>query len=68
MKQGTGSSRMGDGKVEPKSMAVDVGTVSRIGGHYVYTKTPSPLEAGRGYRAPMADCTIHHSGSQGKNK
>lgn len=67
MKQGTGNSRMGDTKVEPKSTAIGVGAVSRIGGAYVYTKTPSPMTEGRGFKAPMGSCTSHKSGSQGKH-
>lgn len=67
MKQGTGNSRMGDTKTEPKASAIGVGAVSRIGGQYVYTKTPSPIVEGRGFRAPMAGTTSHKSGSQGKH-
>lgn len=67
MKQGSGSSSVGDTKREPISHAVDPGGVSQIGN--AVARNPSPLYAGRGFTAPAPTaCTTHQSGSQGKHK
>lgn len=66
MKQGTGNSRMGDMKVEPKSRAVNPGAVSDLGVHQIRTRS-EPLYAGRGYKAPMVGASTSKSGSQGKH-
>jgi hypothetical protein len=68
MKQGTGNSRRGDTKVEPKSQAVSLAHVSNIGLKQAYVKTPEPMYKGRGYKAPMVGETSHKSGSQGRHK
>lgn len=68
MKQGRASSSgMGSTKVEPMSKAVDVGAVSEIGIRQVHINSRPNLDAGRGYKAPMASSSIHHCGSQGKH-
>ena len=67
MKQGSGNSRKGDSKVEPKPHSIGVGAVSRIGSQYVYTAPATPMHAGRGYKAPMHSQATHKGGSQGKH-
>ena len=67
MKQGPSTSKPGHTKTEPKPKAVGPGAVSRIGNKTVYTKPPSPMEQGRGYKAPMASGSNHKSGSQKKH-
>jgi hypothetical protein len=67
MKQGRAThSNTASTKVEPKSRAVSVEAVSEIGIHQVREKSISLYE-GRGLEAPMAGCTNHKSGSQGKH-
>ena len=66
MKQGTGNSRMGATKVEPKPRAVSPGAVSDLGIHQLRTRS-EPLYQGRGYKAPMAGTSAHKSGTQGKH-
>jgi hypothetical protein len=67
MKQGRAPTRMAGGKVEPNSRAIDPGAVSELGIHQVHIRTIPSLDAGRGYKAPMASSSIHHCGSQGKH-
>ena len=67
MKQGSASTRMAGGKVEPNSRAIDPGAVSEIGIRQVHINSRPNLDAGRGYKAPMASSSIHHCGSQGKH-
>jgi len=68
MKQGTGKSTMSGGKVEPKSTAIGVGAVSRIGVHEIKIHSGSTLNQGRGFEAPKpVSCTGHKCGSQGKH-
>ncbi len=66
MKQGTGNSRMGATKVEPKARAVSPGAVSDLGVHQIRTRS-EPLYSGRGYEAPMNKSKSHHCGTQGKH-
>lgn len=67
MKQGSGRTTMAGGKVEPRAHAVSVDKVANIGQQIVRTQPPSKeLYKGRGYEAPKASSTIHHTGSQGK--
>lgn len=47
-------------------MAINPRAVADIGVEQVRT-VAQPLHAGRGYKAPMAGETTHHSGSQGKH-
>ena len=65
MKQGTGHSMMGATKVEPKSRGVNVSAVADIGIQSIRTRSQQ-MYVGRGIEAPMAGCTIHKAGSQGK--
>jgi len=53
-------------KVEPTSTKVNVEAVSEIGVQQVRTK-PAPMFEGPGLKAPMAGCTVHETGSQGKH-
>jgi len=69
------SSKMGSTKVEPRSHAVSPAAVADMGiskGNHAETGdmpfTSRPVYIGRGLSAPMAACTIHHCGSQGKHK
>jgi hypothetical protein len=63
-----------DGKVEPKSTAVNPAGVANIGiskGNHAENKDlnsnyPS-VDAGRGYSAPGVGTTVHNKGSQGKH-
>ena len=57
---------MGGTKIEPRSMAINPRAVSDIGVQQVRT-VAQPMHAGRGFKAPMAGETTHHSGSQGKH-
>ena len=68
MKQGQASSSMlGSTKQEPISKAVNVSTVSEIGG--AVGRNPSVnLYEGRGLEAPMKSVTTHAAGSQGRHK
>lgn len=66
MKQGSGSSRKGDGKREPIPHAISINGVTNIGLQQVYTKQPPGLYKSDGYRAPMGASTSHPKGSQGK--
>lgn len=66
MKQGQATtSIVGSTKVEPRSHAVNVETVSEIGIHQV--PSSKVLYEGRGLEAPMAGTTTHEHGSQGKH-
>lgn len=68
MKQGRASSSgPGDQKREPIAHAVNPAAVAEIGIHEVRT-VPVQMYEGRGYEAPKANSTIHHSGSQGKHR
>lgn len=67
MKQGTGNSRMGSQKVEPRSRAINPGAVSEMGTHQVHIRAKPAMVEGRGYKAPMAAASNHKSGSQGKH-
>jgi hypothetical protein len=67
MKQGRATtSVVGSTKVEPNSKAVNVEAVAEIGLQYVRANS-APMYEGRGLEAPMAGCTTHVSGSQGKH-
>jgi len=67
MKQGPGSSRVGDTKREPIVHAINPGAVSEIG--CVVVKNPDQMSAGRGFTAPEPkSTTTHHCGSQGKHR
>ncbi len=68
MKQGRAStSTMGSTKVEPKSMAVNPGAVSRMGNMAAPGTKPEQMYEGRGLKAPMVSTTSHKAGSQGKH-
>lgn len=62
MKQGIGRTTHSAAKVEPKSQAVNLGAVSRIGSQVGTGR--KELYEGRGYEAPKAKPTIHRKGSQ----
>jgi hypothetical protein len=67
MKQGRATtSVVGSTKVEPNSKVVSVEAVSEIGIHQVRANS-APMYEGRGLEAPIAGCTTHESGSQGKH-
>ena len=66
MKQGTGKTIVGGGKVEPRSTGVNPGAVGNIGIQNVRTNSQQ-MYTGRGYQAPMAGSSTHKSGSQGKH-
>lgn len=76
MKQGRAThSGMGSTKTEPVSRAVPAAYPGRMGvmqGNHADTGTirvqSIPMYEGRGLQAPMAACTIHKAGSQGKNR
>jgi hypothetical protein len=62
-----------DGKVEPRSTAVNPAAVSQIGislGNHCEEGDLNPsypsVDAGRGYSAPGIGTTTHGKGSQGK--
>lgn len=67
---------MGSTKVEPKPHAVNPEAVSRLGNMQGNHATDVgdmrfksvPLYEGRGLKAPMANCTSHKAGSQGKHR
>lgn len=63
MKQGRASVTNSDFKREPISHAVNVEKVSEFGNHVGRVHT-GPLYEGRGYTAPVANCTVHKKGSQ----
>lgn len=74
MKQGRASVNVTAGtKVEPRSRAVNpayAGTIGTMLGNHgdegdMRPKVPQMYE-GRGLSAPMAGCTTHKAGSQGK--
>lgn len=76
MKQGQ-ASRSGSAstKVEPVSRGVNPAAVAQIGikqGAHVdgrdITPKSTPMYEGRGLKAPMANCSIHKGGSQGKHR
>jgi hypothetical protein len=67
MKQGRSITHIAANKVEPNSRAIDPGAVSELGIHQVHVRSIPPLDAGRGYKAPMVSSSIHHCGSQGKH-
>ena len=64
-----------DHKIEPISTAINPAAAANLGiakgdhadGRDLHT-TITPMDAGRGYRAPGIGTTTHHSGSQGKHK
>lgn len=66
MKQGRNvTSSPASRKVEPTPKAVNVRKVAAIGLQQVMTR---PLkDAGRGYKAPMAQSSTHPRGTQGKH-
>ena len=65
MKQGTGNSKSGSTKAEPKSKALNPHAVAEIGLQQVRTRPHK--DPGRGFTspAPVSD-TRHKAGSQGK--
>ena len=75
MKQGRAStSGPADRKVEPSSKGINPGAVSYMGNHLGnhtseegdFELKKTPMDAGRGYRAPGIGATTHGKGSQGK--
>ena len=68
MKQGTGRSTDSGQKREPIAHKVDPAAVSEIGVHQVRNGSGPQLYQGRGFEAPMGECTSHEHGSQGKWK
>ena len=67
MKQGQAqTSIVGSTKIEPRSQAVNVRTVSEIGIHQV--PSSQVLYEGRGLEAPMVGTTHYEHGSQGKHR
>jgi len=68
MKQGSGNSRPGDAKVEPRARAVSVDKAANIGVQIVRTQPPTKsLHTGRGYSAPRNKSeSTSNRGSQGK--
>lgn len=67
MKQGKASpDGMAGAKREPRSNAMSVGAVARIGGHYIETK-PQPMHKSRGFMAPAIGSESHPKGSQGRH-
>lgn len=74
MKQGTGNSKSGSQKIEPRSTFVNPGAVANLGNmqgnHSEKGDMPfrtTPMNAGRGYSAPGIGTTTHKNGSQGKH-
>lgn len=74
MKQGTGNSRSGDRKIEPRNQFVNPGAVAQMGnkmGNHAdnrdMTLRPTPFNAGRGANAPSIGTTTHKSGTQGRH-
>jgi hypothetical protein len=74
MKQGKATTFGNDSKTEPMSKAINPGAVADIGnmkGNHADTGdmpfTSTPMDAGRGYRAPGIGSTTHKGGSQGKH-
>ncbi len=76
MKQGQAThSGMASTKVEPRSAAISPAYTNEMGvqhgNHAMDGKTVSgglaPMISGPGLRAPMANHTIHHGGSQRKH-
>lgn len=76
MKQGSGNSKPGDQKVEPKPKGINPGWVGQIGlsqGTHVMDHNEvhgafEKMHKDRGYKAPKAGTDSHHSGSQGRHK
>jgi hypothetical protein len=67
VKQGQASSSgPGSRKIEPTSRAIDPAGVSQIG-ETVDPRSVERMHQGRGYSAPKAGHTIHHTGSQGRH-
>jgi hypothetical protein len=67
MKQGTGNSKAGDRKVEPKSKAKNPGKVADIGMQVVRSR--QHVDLGRGEKAPAPQSSsTSKSGSQGKHR
>lgn len=67
MKQGSGSNTSSGQKREPIPHKVSPAAVSEIGIHHIRGSS-LPMYEGRGLKAPMAESTVHHCGSQGKHK
>lgn len=65
MKQGRASVNASDPKREPISHPVSVAAVSELGAH-VGRNPPGAIHSAPGVQAPVAACTVHRSGSQGK--
>lgn len=73
MKQGTSHSSNSGRKSEPSPKAINPGGAGNIGqqfGNHAecgdFTPRITPMDAGRGYRAPGIGTTSHKGGSQGK--
>lgn len=67
MKQGHAThSGVASTKVEPEPQAISPAGVSQMG--EALHQAHMPLHEGRGLKAPMAQKTIHHGGSQGRHK
>lgn len=69
MKQGqaTRSGAAGQ-KREPISNAINPAYPGELGIKLSEDSDKAAMHAGRGYSAPKAGSTVHHSGSQGKHK
>jgi hypothetical protein len=65
MKQGSSNTTVTEVKREPIPHAISHAGASQIG-ETVDKRAIEALHKGRGYKAPMAGCEVHHSGSQGK--
>jgi hypothetical protein len=66
MKQGTGRTTVSGTKTEPRSYGINPAAVADFGIQTVRTRTQRVYE-GRGLQAPMAGCTTHKCGSQGRH-
>lgn len=67
MKQGTGNSRMGSTKMEPRPRAIAPKVAGSIGQQKIGHSNVPQDATGRGYKAPMASSSTHKSGSQGRH-
>lgn len=67
MKQGKASSTTSAPMTQPISHKINIDAVSQLGNH-VGANPARAITSGPGVQAPVAACTVHHSGSQGKHK
>lgn len=76
MKQGSAPTVQSGHKVEPKSHSINPTFVAQMGnmqGNHVMEKGDIPYkttayEQGQTLKAPMAETTCHHCGSQGRHE